>query len=78
MSKHSLWGSYTAKYQKWKDSEYVVKMKANGLKNMIQQAYEDGQKAGFKAGEKKGYKSGYELGQKKSDPMNMFNNVFKK
>jgi hypothetical protein len=46
MHKIEIWAQLVERYPTWSDREIVVKLKAGGLKALIDQAYDNGFEAG--------------------------------
>ena len=47
MHKTEIWAQLLERYPTWSDRETVVKLKAGGLKALIDQAYDNGVEAGL-------------------------------
>ncbi len=50
LTKDEMWKQLVERHPKFEDPEHVLKMKANGLRNLIIQAWEQGHDAGVKNG----------------------------
>lgn len=85
MNNIEIWVQLTERYPSWSDPEEVVKLRARGLKALIDQAFECGKEAGAAKADAefhRGFKCGVasaklgEASQKPNDLMAQFEQLF--
>lgn len=76
MSKDEIWKQLVERHPKFEDPEYILKMKANGLRNLIEQAWNCGHDKGVSNG--KALAEMKAKNERKDDPLRgVFNGLFK-